>query len=185
MVHRIFIAIRLPEDTKEELVSLQEKWLDLPCRWTTKENLHITLVFLGNTSDNELQEISRILHDIAPRHSPFSVEFSRISYGPSAKDPRMIWVEDNPSAELLHLQKALEKELAGSHVLHFVPEKRPWTVHLTLGRLNAEFTRIELEERPEINEEISLSFAVDSIEIMESRLKQGAVKYSIIESIKL
>ena len=61
MRHRIFIAINLPEDIKKKLTDYQAKWLELPCRWTKKENLHITLMFLGYLSDEELLEILKIL----------------------------------------------------------------------------------------------------------------------------
>ena len=50
---RIFIAINLPEDIKRELAAYDQKWSDLPVRWTEKENLHITLEFLGYLTDEE------------------------------------------------------------------------------------------------------------------------------------
>lgn len=178
MVRRMFIAINLPEPLKTELLSYREKWKDIPCRWTAKESLHITLVFLGNTSDTELQEISKILHKVAVKYAPFSIELSRISYGPSLKDPRMVWVEGKASKELLSLQKDIAKE--------FVEEKRSWALHLTLARLNElEFRRIDPTERPDVEEEISVSFPVHSIEIMESKLKRGGAEYTICESISL
>ncbi|TSC55674.1 MAG: 2'-5' RNA ligase [Parcubacteria group bacterium Greene0714_21] len=177
MLHRVFIAVNLPESVKTELLSYQEKWRDLPCRWTAKENLHITLVFLGNTSDTELQETSKILRTVALRHSPFSVEFSRISYGPSAKEPRMVWVEGVASKELLNLQKDLSKVLLRDSVS---------TLHLTLGRLKEmEFRRIDPTERPDVEEEISISVPVNSIEIMESQLKRGGAEYSTVSSFTL
>jgi 2'-5' RNA ligase len=39
MRHRVFIAINLPENVKNKLSSYQEKWPELPIRWTKKENL--------------------------------------------------------------------------------------------------------------------------------------------------
>jgi len=57
--------------------------------------------------------------------------------------------------------------------------------HITLGRIRQwEWRRIDPEEIPEINENISLILNVDSIEIMQSRLNQGGSKYTIVESIK-
>ena len=186
MLHRVFIALSVPESVKTELLSYQEKWQGLPCRWTAKENLHITLVFLGNTSDTELQEISKILHEVAGRYAHFSIELSHISYGPSAKDPRMVWVEGKPSTELLNLQGDLSNALRRDSAPTLGTESLRFTPHLTLGRLKElEFRRIELEESPEINEKISLNFSVNSIEIMESKLKKKGAEYSIVESIAL
>ena len=186
MLHRVFIAVNLPESVKTELLSYQEKWKDIPCKWTVKENLHIALMFLGNTSDKELQKISKILHEVAARHSPFSVELSHIVYGPSAKDPRMVWVIGEELKELLMLQKDLSDALRRDSVPTLGTESLRFTLHLTLARLNElEFRRIDPAERPDVEEEISVSFPVRSIEIMESKLKPKGAEYSIVESITL
>ena len=77
MRRRIFIAINLPEEIKEKLASQQEKIEDLftpyrseasgsgPIRWTKKDNLHITLIFLGYISNEELLEICKITREAA------------------------------------------------------------------------------------------------------------------------
>lgn len=185
MLHRIFIAVNVPDKAKQELLSLREKWPELPARWTKPENLHITLVFLGNTSDKELEEVKRITREVALKHSPFPFSFSKVVYGPSEKQARMIWVKGE-SQELSKFQKELEKTLSSSKVLHYVPEKKPWSLHLTLARLREwEFQTIDLEERPDVQEELSMDIPVNSIEIMESRLKRGGAEYYVVESIPL
>ena len=64
--------------------------------------------------------------------------------------------------------------------------EKDYIPHITLGRLKQwEFRAIEPEERPEVNEEIDLSFEVSFIDIMESRLKRGGAEYAILESIPL
>jgi 2'-5' RNA ligase len=63
---------------------------------------------------------------------------------------------------------------------------RPYAPHITLGRIRQwEFRQIELEERPQVEEEISLSFEINSIEVMESELKRGGAEYTVLESIPL
>jgi len=44
-LHRIFIAINLPEKLKKELSLFQNRWPEIPARWTRPDNLHVTLVF--------------------------------------------------------------------------------------------------------------------------------------------
>lgn len=190
MRHRIFIAINLPEDIKRKLSDYQSKWLELPCRWTKKENLHITLMFLGYLSDEELLKVCNITKGVASKNNPFSINLKKIIYGPPKKmPPRMVWVEGEKSEELGKLQTDLENSLSSSEALakeDLVIEARPYTPHITLGRIKTwEFRRIEPEERPEVNEEISLSFEVNSIEIMESELKRGGPEYTILESALL
>ena len=187
MRHRIFIAINLPEDIKKKLVDYQGKWPTLPIRWTKKENLHITLVFIGHVNDDELLEVCKITKEVASRNQSFSVNLNKIYYGPPKKmPPRMVWVEGEKSQEFTSLRNDSEKSLMVSEEVHFSPEKRVFSPHITLGRIKTwEFRQIEPEERPEVSEEISLVFPVNSIEVMESELKRGGSEYTILESCSL
>ena len=163
MRHRIFIAINLPEDIKKELSSFENKWPELPVRWTKKDNLHITLEFLGYLSDEEVSKTCQETKELAAKHKPFTVTLNRICYGPPDKiPPYMVWAMG---------EKIRELDLSP---------------HITLGRIKTwEWRRLEPEERPEIEEEINLSFEVNSIEVMESQLKRGGSSYSILESCPL
>ena len=163
MRHRIFIAINLPENVKNGLVDYQAKWPELPIRWTKKENLHITLDFLGYLTDDELVKVCQDTRELTLKHQLFSITLNKICYGPPDKiPPRMVWVVG---------EKIKELDL---------------TPHITLGRIRAwEFRRIEPEERPVVDEEINLSFEVSSIEVMESQLKKGGPTYTVLESCPL
>jgi len=187
MRHRIFIAINLPEEIKKELEKYQSQWPELPIRWTKPENLHVTLAFLGYLSDEELVEVLRVTKEVTQKHQPFSINLTKIIYGPPKKmPPRMVWVEGAKSKDLANLQLDLEKSLVSSGKIKFEPEERSFTCHITLGRIKTwEFRQIEPEERPEVNEDISLSFDVNSIEVMESALKRGGAEYTVLESTGL
>lgn len=183
MKHRIFIAINFPENIKNKLSSYQEKWPELPIRWTKKDNIHITLIFLGYLSDEELLEVCKVTKEVTSQYSSFSINLKKILYGPPKKmPPRMVWAEGEKSVELGKLQKGLENSLLTSSLEGVKSEARPYTPHITLGRIKAwEFRQIEPAERPEVNEEINLSFEVNSIEVMESELKRGGPEYAILE----
>ncbi|PIS39258.1 MAG: RNA 2',3'-cyclic phosphodiesterase [Candidatus Nealsonbacteria bacterium CG08_land_8_20_14_0_20_38_20] len=194
MKHRVFIAINLLEEIKKEFLFYQGKWPELPVRWVKPENLHITLVFLGYLSDEELPDILKIVREAAKKHNPFSINLTKVCYGPPKKPPRMVWVTGEKSDALGKLQTDIEKNL----LENFTPcpppfsEKgrggagRPYAPHINLGRIRQwEFRQIEPEERPEINEEINLGLEVNSIEVMESQLKRGGAEYAILESVPL
>ncbi len=175
MRRRIFIAINLPEEIKDKLVFYQRKFEELfdscqterfearPCRWTKKENMHITLEFLGYLTDNELMELCQKTKETASIKKVFNVCLNKICYAPPGKKlPRMIWA-------------------TGERIKEF-----NITPHITLARIKTwQLKEIEPEERPEINEDIDLVFEVKSIEIMESRLKRGGPEYTALESIPL
>jgi len=183
MRHRTFIAINLPEEIKRKLEDFQSKWPELPVRWARRDNLHITLIFLGYLSDEELLEVLKITKEVALRNPAFSLNLSKICYGPPKKmPPRMVWVEGEKSEELGKLRKDLENSLLISSIKGLEEENRPYAPHITLGRIRAwEFRQIEPEERPIIDEDISLNFEVNSIEVMESELKRDGPEYTILE----
>lgn len=186
MQHRVFIAINFPEDIKKRLAVYQRKWPELPVRWIKPENLHITLEFLGYVPDEELLEVCKTAKEVAARHKPFSIKLNNICYGPPKKiPPRLIWISGERSKELVLLRDDLEKTLSGS-LVRFVSEKRDFSPHITLGRIRTwDWRRIEPEERPEVSEDINLSFNVNSLEVMESQLKRGGAEYAILESCPL
>jgi 2'-5' RNA ligase len=183
--HRVFIAINLPEDIKKHLLSYSEKWPELPAKWTDKNNLHITLEFLGDLTDQEIGDVCEVAKGVSQRHDSFSIDLTKIIFGPPKKmPPRMVWAEGKKSEELSELKKDLEEELLEK--ISFRPEGRGFTPHITLARIREwDFKKIDLEERSEINEDINLTFTVETIEVMESELKRGGPVYTVLESCEL
>jgi 2'-5' RNA ligase len=192
-MHRVFIAINLPEEIKKELVNYQANWPQLPIRWTKKNNLHITLIFLGSLSEQEVIEVCKTTREITQQYNSFKIRLNKIAYGPPRKiPPRMIWVE-GACPEIVEGKKIdklsyFKNDLEGSLLerVNFSPEKRPFSPHITLGRIRGwEWRRIEPEDRPKVESEISLEFEVNSIDVMESHLKKEGAEYAVLESAPL
>ena len=181
MRHRIFIAVNLPKEIRKQLVNYQSKWPELPIKWTKPENLHITLIFLGDVNDSEIVETCKISKEIIEQHYSFGINLNQICYGPPKKmPPRMIWVKGQKSQELSDLKKALESALLEK--VNFHQENRAFSPHINLGRIKTwDWSKIEPEERPEVNEIIDLGFEVGSIDVMESELKRDGPRYTILE----
>jgi 2'-5' RNA ligase len=185
MPRRIFIAINLPENLKKELISFKEKFWELPARWVKPENLHITLAFLGYIKDDDLPKIIEITKSVAKNHSPFSINLTKVCYGPpKIKPPRMVWVIGEKNESLWKLQENLKNALMEIKIPQLEEEGRGFVPHITLARIRKwEFKKMEPEERPEIDENLNFSFEVKSIEIMESHLKRGGAEYTVLESV--
>lgn len=183
--HRIFIAINLPADIRKQLYSYSEKWPELPAKWISKDNLHITLEFLGNLTAEEIGEACLAAKEVAEKHASFSLNINKILYGPLKKiPPKFVWAQGDKSDELSSLREDLETALMEK--VKFVPENRTFAPHITLARVSEwEWRKIEPEERPEINEGMDLLFTVESIEVMESEMKKGGPVYTILESFQL
>lgn len=198
MSHRVFIAINLPEEVKRKLIEIQQKWADLPARWTKRNSLHLTLIFLGYMSDEELYRVCEITKKVAKSHQPFFINFNRILFGPPGKSPRMIWVEGEKSKELVNLKQDLENSLTSVELIEDKPENftpyrpaiggtgagRGFSPHITLARIRMQEWG-DLRQSPKIEENVSLSFSVNSIEVMESQLLRGGAEYSVLESAPL
>lgn len=184
--HRIFIAINLPEEIKRQLSKYHDKWPELPAKWTAKDNLHITLEFMGDLTDIEIGDVCNIVADIAKKHKPFPINLNKILYGPPKKNPpRMVWCDGEKSEELADLREDLQESLLAK--VNFRPEEgRSFIPHITLARISEwEFKKFDLDERPEIDEEVDMFFTAESIEVMESELKRGGPVYTILESHQL
>jgi 2'-5' RNA ligase len=196
--HRIFIAINLPAEIRRFLVDYSKKWPELSgssddeefsnasvMRWTHPENLHITLLFLGDITDVELGEVCMAVKSVTEKYQAFNLHLSRLGYGPEGKiPPRYIWAGGEVNHEAMALKKELENALL--ELVHFVPDKGIFSPHITLARIKAfAWSAINPEERPEVEQEIDLAFTVESIEVMESELKKGGPVYTVVESYPL
>ena len=186
--HRIFIAIILPGGIKKGLAEYQKKWPELPIRWTKPNNLHITLDFIGYIGNDELLDICKIVKEAAFKQPPFLINLTKICYGPpnDKKTPKMIWAIGEKSKEFASLRDNLERSLSNSENASFSAENRAFSSHITLGRIKQwEWKQIEPEERSIIDEDITLNFSANSIEVMESILKKKGPEYVILESHNL
>lgn len=103
-----------------------------PLRVTARENLHLTLVFLGNLTAQELDNtvIPRVTA-VVEQASPGRIYFRQVAGFPSREKPRHLVLEGHgsPSAETLQgaLARALE-DILGNR------ERKQWRPHITLGR---------------------------------------------------
>ena len=183
--HRTFLAINLPNDTKKQLAKYQKQFADVPARWTTPENLHITVLFLGDLTDQELGQTCQIVKEVVKNHSTFNMSLDRVAYGPEGKTPpRYIWAGGQEVKEAVLLKKDLEDALY--ETIKFKIDNIKFTPHITLARIKEwEWRAIESEERTEVNEAMDSIFTVESIEVMESELTRLGPRYVVVESFQL
>ena len=176
--------MNLPESFKKQAKIFREKYDYLPVRWTKEAGLHLTLVFIGYVSDEQILEICRILKETAGDTEPFLIKFKKIILGPPGKAPRLIWLEGEPSEELSELKNKLEEKLLAKNTGFGHCETRPLKPHITLARLKTDRWK-QLEEKPEIEQDFNFKASVESIELMESDLKCDGAEYAVMESAEL
>lgn len=185
MTRRIFIAINLPDDIKEKILKLPENWPHLPCRWVGKENLHLTLIFLGYVRPDKVDDIFQAVEKALENKAAFEIFFTKVCYGPGKElPPRLVWVEGEKSLELIDIKKGIESLISGK--VPFIKEEREFLPHITLARINAwQWKKLDEENRKKINTQIFFRFPVKSIEVMESHLKRTGAEYEVLKSFVL
>ena len=128
MPKRLFVAIDLPEFTKQFLVDLDPKIRGV--RWIDAEQMHLTLGFFGDVPGNV---------DVALREKLSAIEFlgfflpiTGVGTFPSKGPPKIIWIgvgRGHPHLFQVH-KRVQEAALAAG----IEPELRPWHPHITIAR---------------------------------------------------
>jgi len=186
---RLFIAIDISREAKERLRAFKDRLYDFPGRWTSLDKLHITLSFLGNIREEDIPSLFDVIEKTVESHNPFSLTTESVSFDrdflSAEKNPRMIWAKVGESEKL----QKLYRDLASAYLdLPFsVHSQRPTlSAHITLCRFNSiSLKRWHSDELPQINEDINVSFPVESIHLMESKLRRGEPEYFVLQSFQL
>ena len=153
---RLFIAIELPETIKSELAGIQSKLKAsrADVKWVEPQNIHLTLKFLGYVQQDKIAAIKNAVDKIAGQTKAFNISLSEIGAFPDLNSPRVIWVgidDVGAGRDLPLLVDVLANELSK---LDFPKEKRPFSAHLTLGRIHSSKGKENLKELIEdINEQ--------------------------------
>jgi 2'-5' RNA ligase len=178
---RIFFAVHITGDIRDRLEGLQKR-LETGHRaikWVEKENLHLTLQFLGNVSPEQLDAILRRAALTGENLESFVVEIRGVGAFPTPARPRVLWAGVGQGATGLSLLAArLFRCLSVS------PDK-PFSPHLTLGRVR-EGHQVRLQEAlSRENDFFAGSFKVESFECMESVLTPHGPVYSSVANFLL
>jgi 2'-5' RNA ligase len=156
-----------------------EKWQELPVRWISEENLHITLLFLGHIGDENIPNICEKIRRSSEQIEAFDIMLEEIILAPNPAEPKMIWLIGKSSERLKILQENIEKKLGT-----FQREKKSFRPHVTLGRIRKNKWK-DLPVIPEIKEKFSVLIPVGSIDILESVVEDGKRKYLLLENCQL
>ena len=186
---RLFIAIELPEmirkplsDSLKDSIVIKKK----KARLTSKENLHITLKFLGDVQQDKRGDLQAAIANSVGGIGPFELKIHSGGVFPAIKKPRILWAGFDLSKELSVLVNNLENEF---EKIGFSKDLKPFQPHITLARIPDYVSTMIPVEKDEIIknlEKIDLPpFTVDKISLMKSILLPGKPEYQVISTQNL
>lgn len=185
MTIRSFIAFNLPDplrrDMRETMELLRES--NAQVSWVRVENLHLTLKFLGDVETDRFQSIDEALARICASHEGFPLAFRDLGCFPSLKNPRVVWIGVTGNSALAALQVEVEEAMA---VLGFEKEERPFSPHLTIGRVKGPAGRQELVQQIHKHGKKDFGAAtVCALSLMKSDLTPGGARYTVLKDFSL
>jgi 2'-5' RNA ligase len=136
---RTFIAVELDPGLRDRCVALQEKLArtGTDVKWVEQENIHVSLLFLGEVGDREVPDVCRVVSDCCTQQEGFTLTLEGVGCFPNPRRPRVVWVGVSDGApELAKLHEALEPPLL--ELGCYRREERQYTPHITLGRVKSD-----------------------------------------------
>lgn len=144
MHKRLFIALDLPKNIKDEILglikSLKESMSEEQgnIKWVEENNLHLILHFLGYVNLPEIDKLKLLLNDFNKKRGPAIMRLGEVGLFPHERKPKMIYLECSQidSNSIMELRKSLGEELQKFGI---DLDYRPWKTHITLGRVKKRF----------------------------------------------
>jgi 2'-5' RNA ligase len=179
---RAFIAISLPETIQHKLSFtqdlLRENTGDQVVRWVKPSNIHLTLKFMGNIPETDVAILKQKLSGDVSLHPQFPLSIQGVGAFPSFRMPRVIWAGLQEVDGILRLQQSIESRM---RELGYDSEERPFSAHVTIGRVSQHATRQQIENCGLAVSKCTVgslgSFIVESVDIYRSELKPDGPSY--------
>lgn len=183
---RTFIAIELSKAIREKL----DREIDR-CRpaaplvkWSKPENLHMTLRFLGDVKENDLDELFEAVEEAVADQSSFALEVRGVGAFPNWRHPRVVWAGcGEGSEEAVALAEAIEGACVA---LGYERERRPFRPHFTLGRVKQPADARGLDDVAAASEDRQFGYLdVDAVVVFMSSLRRIGPVYSPMARFQL
>jgi len=178
---RVFIAVEIDRDIQSmlgNLVTKIQKTSTETVKWIPDRNIHLTLKFLGDVDTWELGSIQQLLRDVANQSRAISAIITQLGAFPSLSNPRVIWIGLDAPSPLFQLARVIEESTRN---LGFSTDNKPFTPHLTLGRVRSTITKEQQNNLSKCLRSIHIPIfkpiQIQSITLFQSILKPGGSEY--------
>ena len=171
---RAFVAVNLPKEAKDYLFNLKKQVKEAKINWVHKKNLHLTLIFLGEITEEQLNQLKEKLKEI--KFKPIKANLLKLGFFPNQNNPKCIWVSLEPAKEINQLQLLVDQETIG-----MAHNEQKFVSHITIGRLKSIKNKKTFQKSLDELEMEKIDFTVDSFQLIKSDLTRTGPKYTIIK----
>ena len=177
---RLFVGFFPSKEVKDHLYDLQKSITGnlVKINWVAKSRLHVTYKFLGNISEEKLEDIKKVLENL--EFKKIKIKLDNLGIFPYKDYLRVLWVGLEPEEKVIELQKKIDSEFLG---LGF-SEDQKFSAHLTLGRIKLVKKKKEFLKKLDEIRVKSLSFTMDEVCLVQSVLSKDGPKYKVLERYK-
>ena len=187
---RIFIAIEIPQNIRVKITEitdyLQSKTSPTAVKWVDYENLHLTIKFIGETKQEKIEEITKVLSQSLAHQAPFSLEIGGLGMYPNNTNPRVIWLGVTGGEPLIAMHNMLDQKLAS---LGIQREGRPFSPHLTIARLRRNTDAASSKTIGRTLSQFRVDslglFNIDRVQLFQSVLTPSGPIYTTLFSVPL
>ncbi|MEO0275895.1 MAG: RNA 2',3'-cyclic phosphodiesterase [candidate division WOR-3 bacterium] len=175
---RTFIAIDIPDELKEKIYNAfnREREKIKGVKWVEKENLHITLKFLGEIKEEKVKEVEKILDELSNKFKSFEIKLGELGGFPEFKNPRVLWIGVSPYEKMEEIFNFIEERIES---INIEKEERKFHPHITIARIK-ERKGVSFEKK-----KFDYKFKVDRIVLFKSDLRPEGPIYTQIKEVKL
>lgn len=190
MMLRAFIAVEIPPDIQgliaDQSAALKNRLPKAVIRWVAPNNVHLTIKFLGDVTSTALEQVAETLKVEAARHEPFSMSVRGLGAFPSARRPHVIWIGLEAPSTLEALVHGVEAAMAR---LGFPAEQRPFSPHLTIGRVAQNVSATDTQRLQSALESTRVGqlgkLRVEAVHIFKSDLRPGGAVYTHLYALAM
>jgi len=187
---RTFVSVEIPGKIKNNINKMIVKMkrrlkAGEQVKWVDKNNLHITLKFIGWIEDGKIEKMTDSLANSVKDFGAIKVSIAGLGVFPDERHPRVVWAGiDEGWDRIKQLSERIEDRL--SKESYGKRENREFSPHLTIGRIKEKIDPETLCGLIEKNKKERYgSFAAKNISLMKSTLRRSGPIYEEIEQIKL
>jgi RNA 2',3'-cyclic 3'-phosphodiesterase len=178
---RLFVAVPVPEEVRRALAGAVDGWRagcahDEGWRWTRPEGWHVTVAFLGQVPDDEVQRVEPAVRAGVAGASPLTLRLGGL--GRFGVRVLHVAVEDEPPGSLVALGRGVQAAVAAAGL---PVQEREVRGHLTLAR-STRRGRIDHVPAIEVPER---SWRAETVSIEVSRPQRGGARYETLASVPL